>query len=784
MNAKRHTEFDFSKVGERPQAKKVNVPTPKVSKPQRFTPAVMQAPAPAPAPIVIPKDINRMTVRRAALAYAKAGIYVLPVARGTKNPGSLVHDWTAESSTDPEVIQAWFDKWPDANVGIHPGKSGLLVFDLDKADKLSQLPPAIAEDIRLGAFQRSRTLPGKFKGARGHYVFTDALGAGNSAGGWAPWGDVRGANGFIMAAPSIHPETGEPYTWVRSGEVPAVPVGLRDLIGVSSLEVHEALSSEELEEFLTEHDAGDDVQYLTMMVSAFKGHVQKGESRHNTMQGTLVGAFRDARGGRYPAQLAYDTLKAVYDEAFRGSGRTPSSGEFHSMALWAASQPDQEEITASLWDMTPELRAVYETGAAWGVAPMALLGEGLMRALLAVPPSWYLPPIIGAPAPVNAFIVRVANPGLGKSSAENLARQVFVYDDPATETDIARGTVGSGEGVGALYGKRGKPPGKPDGDDAAPYIAGYRHTRAHVRFGEITQFETVMGRQGSTLSQVLLEQWSGMAFGNTVNDASKTHHIEFGRYRLVLSVGAQPSNVGAVLSKLADGLPQRFLWVSAVDTSIGKATNQPGDTPAVIRLPTWKFKPEAWRAAMGTPVPPEQMNFFIVPPLVRELVIEANYLMRTAELHAAPSLAAHRLLLMEKVALAFAVLHGETTGFSMEHWGMAERFMLHSDALIKSLFVATGRAKAEVGVYKAEQKGMEEALAEGAKDAAMRDQVRERVLGMLQDVDWATGGTISRNLSAGQKAVLAGVLDQLRSEGLIKRKQVGTTRKGWSYALV
>lgn len=116
---------DFSETttpARRTRAAVTNVPMPKAAKPARFTPAVIQ-PREEERSVVIP-DVTGLTVRRAALAYAKAGIYVLPVKRGAKHPGSLVGDaWEDKASTDPKVINGWWKRWPDANVGICPGKS-------------------------------------------------------------------------------------------------------------------------------------------------------------------------------------------------------------------------------------------------------------------------------------------------------------------------------------------------------------------------------------------------------------------------------------------------------------------------------------------------------------------------------------------------------------------------------------------------------------------------------------------------------------------------------------
>ena len=52
----------------------------------------------------------------AALKYAAAGWYVVPVKRGTKHPGSVVGSkWQAQSSRDPQQIAAW---WAGTSHGI------------------------------------------------------------------------------------------------------------------------------------------------------------------------------------------------------------------------------------------------------------------------------------------------------------------------------------------------------------------------------------------------------------------------------------------------------------------------------------------------------------------------------------------------------------------------------------------------------------------------------------------------------------------------------------------
>lgn len=71
-----------------------------------------------------------MTKLEAALIYASWGWRVLPVVPNGKLPATQhgVHDAT----TNPEVIQAWWSRNPDYNLGIAAGEaSGIVVFDID-----------------------------------------------------------------------------------------------------------------------------------------------------------------------------------------------------------------------------------------------------------------------------------------------------------------------------------------------------------------------------------------------------------------------------------------------------------------------------------------------------------------------------------------------------------------------------------------------------------------------------------------------------------------------------
>lgn len=144
----------------------------------------------------------------AALAYARRGWSVIPVAAKGKQP--LVR-WLPyqDHTADEAEIRSWFRRWPAANVGIVTGAvSGLAVLDIDPkhggADSLAHLE------------QRHGALPPTLEVATGgggrHLYFRHPGGTLHNKVGLAPGVDLRGDGGLVVAPPSIHP-SGRPYLW-------------------------------------------------------------------------------------------------------------------------------------------------------------------------------------------------------------------------------------------------------------------------------------------------------------------------------------------------------------------------------------------------------------------------------------------------------------------------------------------------------------------------------------------------------------------------------------------
>src|SRR5512146_1307577 len=101
----------------------------------------------------------------AALRYAELGYPVFPCAPGGKVP--ITPRGFKDATTDPGQIHAWWEKYPDANVGMPT--AGLLVIDVDGADNPWPADAEKARDLFRGPISRTP------RGGR-HHIFRQPVG--------------------------------------------------------------------------------------------------------------------------------------------------------------------------------------------------------------------------------------------------------------------------------------------------------------------------------------------------------------------------------------------------------------------------------------------------------------------------------------------------------------------------------------------------------------------------------------------------------------------------------
>ncbi len=114
-----------------------------------------------------------------------------------------------DASTDIDQVRAWWQRWPEANIGLTTG-TVFDVLDLDGVEALDQLDAAAPDGA--GELVGPMVATGR---AGGVHIYMQPTGEGNKFGGkrgMPPKIDYRGRGGYVVAPPSIH-HLGHAYRW-------------------------------------------------------------------------------------------------------------------------------------------------------------------------------------------------------------------------------------------------------------------------------------------------------------------------------------------------------------------------------------------------------------------------------------------------------------------------------------------------------------------------------------------------------------------------------------------
>lgn len=703
----------------------------------------------------------------AALKYAADGWYVIPVRAGTKDAGSVVgRGWPAQSSRDPKIITAWF-AGTDYGIALHCGRSGAVVIDVDNFDKA---PDEILRAVEAGCPHQSSRPD---QPHRGHYLFANTTGrrVGNSVGKLGRgWGDVRGANGVIVVAPTPHPGGGL-YQWKRTGALPALP----DYIADALPESHDAeatATDAEVEAFLDRHVEATRPEALVGLVNTLKAKLASGASCHASTLGVLTDAMAEAAAGLYGARTAARELYEPFrDTATTGTstGRTltraEAKDEYRGILSWAVGQVDDAGIAKArervasqydhvveadaealappplpddFWNSRPVLRHIRQFAHARLVSPMAVLGESLARVVANTPPNVVLPPLVGGRGSLNLFVDLAGPPGHGKDAAGAVARDAFEWAQAAPVVP-----VGSGEGIPRTFRPVGADPEGPNPVTAAIFS-----------ISELDTWSALAARTGSTLTATLRAVFGGATIGFANAGKDTRTIVPEHSYRASLVAYVQPERAGALLSAADGGFPQRFLWLWTGDPDV------PDECP-----PAPKALPDpspAWVAVDDVDYVGDQIQL-CVPDIARDEIIARRRAVLRGDAGVDP-LDGHSMFVRLKVAAALMLLDSRTA-MTAEDWALAGQLMAAS--------AATRRAcqRAVAAQFRRSNRARAQAAAEREEVGSDRRFQRCQET-LLRALDKAGGGLIARRdlrqkLRSDIRAEFGAVIAQLIEDGRV-----------------
>ncbi|SRR5579871_3853177 len=192
--------------------------------------------------------MSQGNLKNSALEYAQMGWQVIPLHNpidgrcscGKSDCGSVgKHPRTPhglkDATKDLAIIENWWTRWPEANIGVCTGRaSGLVALDVDPRHQGNESLYEVVEKYR----DLPNTVESKTGGGGKHIFFrrpSREAHVGNKAnlGDW-PGLDVRADGGYVVAPPSLHASGGtyqwEPFFAPGEAELAPTPEWLLKLI--------------------------------------------------------------------------------------------------------------------------------------------------------------------------------------------------------------------------------------------------------------------------------------------------------------------------------------------------------------------------------------------------------------------------------------------------------------------------------------------------------------------------------------------------------------------------
>lgn len=180
-----------------------------------------------------PIDAHRKELLEAAISWAERGWRILPcIPTGPKAKAPYLSGGFHDASADPDQIKQWWAQWPDAMLGIAIPPN-VLVIDCDPRNggTLEALKTALL------AVDPAATLPTTFTVTSGrgdggaHLYFAVPPGQRFVSRGLPKGIDLKpGGKGYVIAPPSLHPETGLPYRVAVNAPIAVLPAPVLRLL--------------------------------------------------------------------------------------------------------------------------------------------------------------------------------------------------------------------------------------------------------------------------------------------------------------------------------------------------------------------------------------------------------------------------------------------------------------------------------------------------------------------------------------------------------------------------
>lgn len=571
-----------------------------------------------------------------ALAMGALGYKIIPVPKGQKFPKGLA-EWQKRATDDEAQITDW---WGSGEAGIgwamglQPNGKFLVAIDVDVADGKrgkQTIEEIISEYDLAHAFSETTT---QRTGTGGYHFIFHSLDESLTNGKLGEHVDIRGEGGFIVVAPSIHPN-GKPYTWA-AGKAPwETPPAMLPNELLLILTAEHQVQAPERQVLPPQRQVSPSVSHETDSPADWaRQNVSIADELHAagwTYIETKGGDTYWCRPGKNPrdghsAILHDDSPLVIWSTSapmeFWRVGRDNPDGSrslsplevyaacHHSGDVRAASRhirkemmprpeprPEtpvsdpgstamqvEEEQSSELnlpdefWASRPVLEHIRTAAWSMSCSPDAVLAGVMARYSANIPVPIQLPQM----GTLDIFFVIAGHSGGYKSKAGKVAGQLYRGNYAERGVMMDR-QVGSGEGLAeAFFDWQDE-----DGNPCGPTKKGARKVRTrwglHFATDEGQALTASAGRMNSILIPTLCAAWMGESIGQLLADPTKSRMIDPMTVRISAEVRIQTAHGYKLFADeyASTGLAQRMICVYSLDPSI-YARFQAG-----IPLPDW-----------------------------------------------------------------------------------------------------------------------------------------------------------------------------------------------------
>jgi hypothetical protein len=379
------------------------------------------------------------------------------------------------------------------------------------------------------------------------------------------------------------------------------------------------------------------------------------------------------------------------------------------------------------WEYSYELSLIRDFAHSRVGSPWAYLGAIMARAVTAIPYNVVLPASIGRRVSTGLYVALVGDAGQGKGSSDGAAEDLMPF-----RVHTAR--LGSGEGIAHQYAYRDK--------DRTFHWRDHRSIL--FESSEAETLKALATRNSSTLWGEVRSAWMGEGIGFGYSDFRKSLPLEALGYRMSILASFTPSMGDVLLDGIAEGTPQRFLFLPVNDPDLPDEDDTE-DVREHIDL-------NVIDVDEGKPISVKVPGFITgtIRDSHREKVrrefgsIDENELLDT-----------HINLVRLKVAFAIGIIHPHRKDYRItrDDWELSG-YVMDKSRETRDKLIAAAEAARDV---KDKKEGKSLGKRYAASDEVRKiDPVAERIIKILRDAkkskhEWVAGGKLRNAMSPAQR---------------------------------